>query len=566
MGPLQAGDPRKVGPYRLQERLGGGGMGQVFLGRSPGGRLVAVKLVRPELAANPQFRRRFALEVKAARQVGGFYTAQVVDADPNANPPWLVTAYIPGPSLHEAVERHGPLPAKAINVLGAGLAEGLAAIHTCNLVHRDLKPGNVILASDGPRVIDFGIARALDDTSHITSSSVLGTPGFMSPEQVRGDKVGPPSDVFSMGSVLAFAATGRSPFGTGRIEAVLYRIVHDDPDLAGLTGLLGGLVTACLAKEPDHRPSVADLLDHLATPAQTSTRWLPPDVTTMITERNATRPLTDAHRDTESTSDTSTPPGRTTAPPRQTQLTVENLSKVDQDVIVDDTVLGTIYAHGKCTFYIAPGTHDVYVTAGSRRSASQKIEARPGATVQLAFGAPTISFGAVTNGRLQMMGRAFTGWLSLLFVPVLGGAVGSVFTPQGTWVTFLQFMLVFGGGMALVVGVIGVAQSPDVVTVDREKLTVKRDDDPSLSIHWESLERIAVDGEGRKATLLVWFRRQPTPGWMAKHGIAQHRDGSYAIYGPARRFATNVYADRLRELLRVHAGTLYVDPDDVPGP
>ncbi|MFI7465152.1 WD40 repeat domain-containing serine/threonine protein kinase [Nonomuraea sp. NPDC049646] len=184
-------------------------MGQVFLGRSPGGRPVAVKLVRPDLADDPGFRRRFALEAEAARRVGGFCTAQLVDADPQADPPWLVTAYVPRPSLQQAVDAHGPMPTEAGTVLGAGPAEGLGAIHACGLVHRDLKPSNVILAADAPRLIDFGIARALDDTSHTLSHAVVGTPSFMSPEQARGREIGPPSDVFSLGLVaVAFSPDG----------------------------------------------------------------------------------------------------------------------------------------------------------------------------------------------------------------------------------------------------------------------------------------------------------------------------------------------------------------------
>ncbi|GAA1652996.1 hypothetical protein GCM10009733_057780 [Nonomuraea maheshkhaliensis] len=289
--PLRPGDPRQAGAYRLEGRLGGGGMGQVFLGRSPGGRPVAVKLVRPDLADDPGFRRRFALEAEAARRVGGFYTAQLIDADPDADPPWLVTAYIPGPSLHQAVEAHGPMPAGAITVLGAGLAEGLGAIHACDLVHRDLKPSNVILAGDGPRVIDFGITRALDATSHTLSRAVIGTPSFMSPEQARGREIGPPSDVFSLGLVLAFAATGRSPFGTGQAEAIVYRVAHDEPDLAGLPAHLTDLVKRCLAKDPGDRPSVAGILGELTDPALTTTPWLPPPIESMIDERHVqTRP------------------------------------------------------------------------------------------------------------------------------------------------------------------------------------------------------------------------------------------------------------------------------------
>ncbi|MEU1387982.1 MULTISPECIES: serine/threonine-protein kinase [unclassified Nonomuraea] len=288
--PLRPGDPRRAGAYRLEGRLGGGGMGQVFLGRSPGGRPVAVKLVRPDLADDPGFRRRFALEAEAARRVGGFYTAQLVDADPDADPPWLVTAYIPGPSLHQAVEAHGPMPTEAITVLGAGLAEGLGAIHACDLVHRDLKPSNVILAADGPRVIDFGITRALDATSHTLSRAVVGTPSFMSPEQARGREIGPPSDVFSLGLVLAFAATGHSPFGTGRAEAIVYRVAHDEPDLTGLPAHLTELVKRCLAKDPGDRPGVADILRELTDPARTTTQWLPPPFATMVDERQLRTP------------------------------------------------------------------------------------------------------------------------------------------------------------------------------------------------------------------------------------------------------------------------------------
>ncbi|GAA4607301.1 serine/threonine-protein kinase [Actinoallomurus liliacearum] len=259
-------------------------MGQVYLARSRGGRLVAVKLVRPELASDASFRRRFAQEVAAARRVGGFYTAPVVDADPGADPPWLVTAFISGPSLQQAVDTHGPLPAQAVGVLGAGLAEGLAAIHAAGLVHRDLKPGNIILAADGPRVIDFGIARALDAAQ--ASTTVLGTPGFMSPEQAGGLRVGPPSDVFALGSVLAFAATGSRPFGTGSAEAVVYRVVHQDPDLSRLPAHLFGLVSACLAKNPEERPSLAEILNRFAGPAEMGGPWLPPAVTAMIGERD----------------------------------------------------------------------------------------------------------------------------------------------------------------------------------------------------------------------------------------------------------------------------------------
>jgi serine/threonine protein kinase len=198
-------------------------MGMVFAARSAGGRAVAVKVIRSELAGDAEFRVRFSREVTAARSVSGLFTAPVVDADVDGPMPWLATAYVPGPSLSDAVREHGPLPALSVLALAAGLAEGLAAIHAAGLIHRDLKPSNVLLAEDGPRVIDFGISRAAEATALTHADLVIGSPGFMSPEQAEGRETGPPSDVFSLGAVLAFAATGAGPFGTGSTAALVYR-------------------------------------------------------------------------------------------------------------------------------------------------------------------------------------------------------------------------------------------------------------------------------------------------------------------------------------------------------
>jgi len=265
MDPLKPGDPTAVGRYRLIGRLGEGGMGRVFLGVSPGGRQVAVKLIHSSHATDRQFRERFTREIEAARKVGGFHTASVVDADPTADPPWMVTAYIHGSSLAEAVRQRGPFSVDAVCALGAGLAEGLAAIHACGLVHRDLKPSNVILAEDGPRIIDFGIARATGASRMTTAGMVVGTYSYMSPEQVRGEMAGPASDVFSLGCTLAFAATAQSPFGDDSIITVVYRITSEPPDLShvpterGLRQLIG----ECLAKNADDRPSLNDILTRL---------------------------------------------------------------------------------------------------------------------------------------------------------------------------------------------------------------------------------------------------------------------------------------------------------------
>ncbi|GAA0578070.1 hypothetical protein GCM10010394_03210 [Streptomyces crystallinus] len=280
-----AGDPTHIGPFRLLGRLGAGGMGRVYLARSAGGRTVAVKLVQAHFADVPEFRRRFAREVAAARRVGGEWTAHVLDADVEAEIPWVATAYVAGPSLQTVVDHDfGPLPERALLVLANRLALALEAVHGAGLVHRDLKPSNILLAVDGPRVIDFGISRALEvltEASALTGTgAVIGSPGFMSPEQVRGERVSAPGDVFCLGAVLAFAATGRAPFGTGadhHAAALMFRVAHEEPDLAGVPEALLPLVRACLDKDPARRPTPEEVAGATAgeVPAH---GWLPPEL------------------------------------------------------------------------------------------------------------------------------------------------------------------------------------------------------------------------------------------------------------------------------------------------
>jgi serine/threonine protein kinase len=284
---LGAGDPGRIGAYRLLARLGAGGMGRVYLARSDRGRTVAVKLVRAELAEREEFRARFRREVQAARRVGGDWTAPVLDADTEAAVPWVATGYVAGPSLERVVGRdHGALPERTVRILAAGLAQALRDIHAAGLVHRDLKPSNVLLTIDGPRVIDFGIARALegpDDSGLTRAGAVVGSPGFMAPEQVRGERITAAVDVFSLGSVLAYAATGRLPFGdaAGGAHSLMYRIAQDEPDLTGVPEGLSGLIGQCLRKDPAARPSPADVSARVgaehATLAGGRTRdpWLP---------------------------------------------------------------------------------------------------------------------------------------------------------------------------------------------------------------------------------------------------------------------------------------------------
>ena len=260
-----------MGPYRLLRPLGSGGMGRVYLGLSAGGQPVAVKVIRAELAADPEFRVRFRREVAAARTVSGLFTAQVLDADAEAETPWLATAYVAGPSLAQAVREHGPLPVDSVLALAAGLAESLTAIHAAGVVHRDLRPSNVLLAEDGPQVIDFGIGSPSDATSRTNA-------GFMSPEQAGGGEVGPAGDVFSLGAVLVFAAKGQGPFGSGSTDALVDRVVRSRPDLHRVPARLRPLVDRCLAKDPSQRPAAADI-GALADAVKPVAGWLPESIT-----------------------------------------------------------------------------------------------------------------------------------------------------------------------------------------------------------------------------------------------------------------------------------------------
>jgi hypothetical protein len=286
--PLRADDPDVIGDYRILGTLGAGGMGRVYLARSRGGRTVAVKVIRPEHADNPVFRRRFRREVEAARRVTGSWTAPVLDADPDAESPYLVTAYVPGPSLAEAVLARGPLPTHTLRALGAGLAEALLEIHRAGLVHRDLKPSNVLLSLDGPRVIDFGIARALDSTALTRTGAAIGSPAFMSPEQINGVEALPATDVFALGGLLVFAATGAGPFDGPTIPAVMNNVLNREPALDSLPADLRPLAAACLSKAPGTRPGPDAVRAALApggAAALIEADWLPPDLVASLSRR-----------------------------------------------------------------------------------------------------------------------------------------------------------------------------------------------------------------------------------------------------------------------------------------
>ncbi|MFD7769449.1 protein kinase [Streptomyces sp. NPDC059787] len=319
MDKLGPGDPPGIGAYRLLARLGAGGMGQVYLARSDRGRTVAVKLIRRELAQQEEFRARFRQEVHAARQVGGDWTAPVLDADTEAPVPWVATGYVAGPSLQQVVGHdHGALPERSVRILAAGLAHALKDIHAAGIIHRDLKPSNVLVTIDGPRVIDFGIARALEtvtDGGLTRTGALVGSPGFMAPEQVRGDRITPACDVFCLGSVLAYAATGTLPFGTANsgVHALMFRIAQEEPDLAGVPEGIADLVRDCLKKDPAARPTLDRVLERIGaqdtvTGGRSRDPWLPGALVAQL-GRHAVR-LLDAE-DPE----TPTPPAPAGAPP-----------------------------------------------------------------------------------------------------------------------------------------------------------------------------------------------------------------------------------------------------------
>ncbi|MFI5659390.1 serine/threonine-protein kinase [Streptomyces sp. NPDC051684] len=256
---LRREDPRVVGSFRLHRRLGAGGMGVVYLGSDRRGQRVALKVIRPDLAEDQEFRSRFAREVSAARRIRGGCTARLVAADLEAERPWFATQYVPGPSLHDKVAEEGPLAASDVAAVGAALSEGLVAVHEAGVVHRDLKPSNILLSPKGPRIIDFGIAWATGASTLTHVGTAVGSPGFLAPEQVRGAAVTPATDVFALGATLAYSAMGDSPFGHGSSEVMLYRVVHEEAQLAGVPDALAPLLRACLAKDPEERPSTLQL-------------------------------------------------------------------------------------------------------------------------------------------------------------------------------------------------------------------------------------------------------------------------------------------------------------------
>ncbi|MFF7973400.1 protein kinase [Streptomyces sp. NPDC007905] len=312
----------RIGGYLVERKLGEGGMGTVFLARTRGGRAVALKVAKAELAADPVFRERFRSEVAAARAVGGFHTAPVVDADVDGDPLWLATAYIPGPTLAARLAAEGAMDEPRLRALAAALAEALESIHSCGLVHRDLKPGNIIMAEDGPRVLDFGIARAVESTRFTATGTAFGTPGFLAPEQALGHDVTGAADVFALGAVLV-AAAGGSAWGEGTPMGLMYRSVHEPPNVSAVPAGLVELVAACLAKDPAARPTPTELLDRLTGEPAGTARPGAPSYTPTLAARPAPQQVPPAPPHLPATSSTpphlpatpSTPPRLAATPP-----------------------------------------------------------------------------------------------------------------------------------------------------------------------------------------------------------------------------------------------------------
>ncbi|WP_245930997.1 serine/threonine-protein kinase [Actinokineospora auranticolor] len=528
MRELRAGDPTRIGDFALVARLGRGAMGTVFLGRSPGGRPVAVKVARAELADDPAFRARFRQEIDMARAVGGFWTAAVVGADPDAERPWLATEYVAGPTLSEAVSTNGPLAEPVVRALMAGLAEALAAIHGAGLVHRDLKPSNVLLAADGPRVIDFGIAKAVRGAGLTLTGMVFGTPGYLSPEQISGTEVGPACDVFALGAVMVFAATGRGPFGEGEIPALLYRAVHTGPDLTGVPRELRPVVSRCLNVRPELRPTPADLLAEAGT--ATTGDWLPGSVLAMVDERTTAL--------------------RAHPAPRRPTL-VDTPSGADPARVADATAAARAAESARAADSArAARAAEEARTAAAARAERVRLATAKAAELVRARTAAASAPAVFAKSRLPDLARALlVGCGAVVFG--VGAAYG---VDRG------DHALAAGLTVATVLMALSALRSlyrvlrakPRSVEISPSGLVI-RDTADSRTMAWSEIGRVELVADGRETWLVVWPRDpKDQAGGLGKRHSRRH--GGFRVLpvrGPRQ-------IDDLSDALQRHGGRLFV--------
>ncbi|MER7015157.1 serine/threonine-protein kinase [Saccharopolyspora sp. NPDC000359] len=531
MQPLLASDPHRVGDYRLLARLGRGAMGGVYLGRSRGGRVVAVKVIRPDLAEDAEFRERFRREVVAASSVGGFWTAAVVDADPDAEQPWLATEYVPGPTLHQAVADHGPLPEATVRGLGAGLAEALIAIHRAELVHRDLKPANVLLGPDGPRVIDFGISRAMTGKALTATGMFMGTPGFFSPEQTLGEEVGPPSDVFSLGAVLVFAATGSGPFGEESTAALLYRVAHSEPDLSGVPDGLRPLLAACLAKNPAARPTPGQMLDEIGESSPHGDQWLPPAISDVIAQ-HATQ-----LQQTASAQLPDTPPPQPVAEPKPAtrSYTQATPAPVAPQPTPAPAPAASAHAPAPAPTPVAPppaapssvAPQPAAPVAATRNEVEpvrgKIVPAQPRQTAQQRVRRDNPGPVFATAGRFRALLSA------LVCVAIMYGAyrlADSGFGVDDRFPVFQLGMLLLGisaawSALRAVLPSLNLKVNSDGLLISRMGLT--------REIPWSQVQRIGVVGSGKRASVAVWFTDGATQRSALWHRLRPHHGGVHVF-------------------------------------
>ncbi|WP_438387753.1 serine/threonine-protein kinase [Actinopolyspora saharensis] len=545
MQPLLAGDPDKIGDYRLLARIGKGAMGAVYLGVSRGGRPVAVKVAKPELAEDSEFRERFRREASMSAAVGGFWTATVVDSDPESAHPWLATEYVPGPTLHQAVAEHGPLPESTVLGLGAGLAEALQAVHRAGLVHRDLKPANVLLGPDGPRVIDFGISRAMAATGMTATGMFFGTPGFFSPEQTTGSEVAPPSDVFSLGAVLAFAATGAAPFGNENTAAMLYRVVHSEPDLSALPEAVRSPVAACLAKDPNARPSTGELLDTLGNSERFSAEWLPADVKALINGHTAQleRVLHGQAPDHEQPPARREGAGGTAVAPAPVTVTGPGPDSGHGPSVRAPQSPSAAGAAAP------PPPAGSPATAGNAESGHHRAD--PPQTVRDELPGPVFR----TAGRAGAL--LWAGFSALLaYATVRTGTDLSVSGETAAVFMLAVFLLLLSAVLSLanaLIPAIRLKINPDGIRVSR--MGLHRD------IPWSRVGRVGLVGSGKKQALAVWVPPNSLPESRWWHRVREYHGGSriFTIGASGGWWKRRREARRLRAALQQYAPSRY-DP------